>query len=97
MIAIKRDEVGINGAKGSAINTAREWVKRLIDSGATPEEIKEVIDEMAKQARAEARIGLDSREAKGREETFGSHASRVTDTKGPRRFETREPSLRHQP
>lgn len=53
---MKRDEVAITGAKVSAVNCAREWIRKLVKVGASADEIAEVIRQMTKQAQDEARI-----------------------------------------
>ena len=62
---MERDESEITGARISAINCAREWMQRLVKHGATPEQITEAIQEMAKQAKDEAVLCLSRRDAGG--------------------------------
>jgi hypothetical protein len=59
-----RDEVAITGARVSAVNSARESMQRLVNHGATREEVIQIIEEMEKQAKAEALIGFSRRDAR---------------------------------
>ncbi len=54
-------EAGWQGAR-----SARDMVKKLVALGATPEEIKADIVDMARQAEEEAKIGLGRRDAEGK-------------------------------
>lgn len=57
-----RDEISITGAKVSAVNSARGWIRRLIEHGATRQETEETIDEMTHGVYQELEGALRRRE-----------------------------------
>jgi hypothetical protein len=59
---MERNEVAISRAKVSMVNSARDWMKHLVEAGATPEETKDVIDGLTRQVSDEAKLRLAQRE-----------------------------------
>jgi len=46
----QRDEIAISSAKASAFNCATTWLQRLIDLGASSEEVEATIKQIAQYA-----------------------------------------------
>ena len=50
MTTSERDEMKISQAKVSAVNCVQEWVKKLVDLGATPNEINDILEQIKRMA-----------------------------------------------
>ena len=46
MTAIERDEMKISQAKVSAVNCVQEWIQKLVNLGATPNEIYDTLEQI---------------------------------------------------
>jgi hypothetical protein len=57
MTAKKRDEVKLSQAKVSAVNCVQEWIQKLVNLGASPNEINETLEQIKRMAL----IGLGQR------------------------------------
>jgi hypothetical protein len=50
MTAFERDEVKISQAKVSAVNCVQEWIQKLVNLGASPNEINDTLEKIKRMA-----------------------------------------------